>query len=116
MTLEVGCLLAAPLLNLEAIRFAFEKGGIDIPKKILIVDDDHEIRAFMTLGLESAGFEVLCAVDGDEGLFVAKRDKPDLIVLDLTMPRMHGYAVCEAVRADKELAKTKIVVTSGKNY
>lgn len=47
---------------------------------------------------------------------MAKDVKPELIVLDLAMPRMHGYEVCEAVRKDKEISATKIIVTSGKTY
>jgi two-component system alkaline phosphatase synthesis response regulator PhoP len=63
-----------------------------------------------------SGFEVLSAYDGEKGLAAAQASRPDLIVLDLQMPRMHGYEVCQAVRADKEISKTKIVITTGKGY
>ena len=81
-----------------------------------MVDDDEEIVGFVTMGLESAGYEVLSALDGEEGLYLARTSRPDLILLDLAMPRMHGFEVCEAIRSDRDLSGTKIVVTSGKNY
>lgn len=87
-----------------------------MPRRILIVDDDEHIVGFLTLSLKRQGYDVLSAKDGEEGLAAARVNKPDLIILDLAMPRMNGYQVCQAIRADKEIAGTKIVITSGKNY
>ena len=86
------------------------------PQRILVVDDDPDILDFAAMGLRMCGYDVLTAPDGEEGVKVAKEQKPDLIVLDLSMPRMHGYQVCKAVREDPTIAATKIVITSGKSY
>ena len=87
-----------------------------MPKKILVVDDDEHVVGFLNVGLSQAGYNVITAKDGEEGLASARQNRPDLILLDLAMPRMNGYQVCQAVRSDKDLSGTKIVVTSGKNY
>ncbi|MBI4387371.1 MAG: response regulator [Elusimicrobia bacterium] len=84
--------------------------------KILVVEDDPDVSSFLTFGLKHAGYEVFHAQDGEEGLYLTKATRPDLIVLDLHMPRMHGFAVCEALRADPELARIKIIVSTAKNY
>lgn len=85
-------------------------------KRILVVDDDPAMSQFVLLGLENAGYEVCKAEDGEIGLRQAKELKPDLVVLDLAMPKMHGYEVCKAIRSDQALSKLKIIVTSGKSY
>ena len=85
-------------------------------KRILVVDDDGVMSQFVQLRLKEAGFEVIIANDGEEGLQKTKELKPDLIVLDLHMPKMHGYALCKAVRADPAISGMKVVITSGKGY
>ena len=83
---------------------------------ILVVDDDPEIRSFVVEGLLAAGYRVVEAADGQEAIEVAKEHNPSLMVLDLSMPRMHGFQVCLAVRGDPRLRPMKIIVTSGKSY
>ncbi len=61
------------------------------PPRILVVDDEPDLRSVLRFGLEAAGFEVLEASDGEQGLQVACDQLPDLIVLDLMLPRMDGY-------------------------
>lgn len=85
-------------------------------KKILVVDDDPEIVGFVEMTLKEAGYEVFTAENGKEGVKQAKAHRPDLVLLDLAMPVMHGYEVCHALRADEELKTVKIIVTSGKSY
>jgi DNA-binding response OmpR family regulator len=87
-----------------------------MPKRILVVDDDPVMTQLVLLRLQYAGYEVSTAADGEQGLQQAKKVKPDLMVLDLAMPNMHGYEVCKAIRADQALASLKIIVTSGKSY
>lgn len=87
-----------------------------MPRRILVVDDDPVMIQFVVLRLEHAGYEVLTAADGQQGLRQAKELKPDLMVLDLAMPVMHGYEVCKAIRSDQAMAGLKIIVTSGKSY
>lgn len=69
-----------------------------MPAKILIVDDDPDILEAMTTILESRGYQVVTASDGVEGLANLKAEKPDLMVLDLLMPKMDGFAVCKELQ------------------
>lgn len=81
-----------------------------------MVDDDEEIVSFVQMSLKEAGYEVYTAENGKKGLDLIRSNHPDLVLLDLAMPVMHGYEVCQAVRADATLKDVKIVVTSGKSY
>ncbi|MBI4348856.1 MAG: response regulator [Elusimicrobia bacterium] len=85
-------------------------------KKVLVVDDDEEIVSFAEMVLRDAGYEVYTAYNGQAGLELARSARPDLVLLDLAMPIMHGYEVCQAIRADASMNNIKIVVTSGKSY
>ncbi len=69
-----------------------------MPYKILIVDDDPDIREALTLILESKGYKVISAQDGLEGLTTLKAEIPDLMILDLLMPKMDGFAVCKELQ------------------
>ena len=75
---------------------------IDLNKKILIVEDSKSYLFIITETLRDAGFTVVTAPDGEEGLETAKNEKPDLILLDITMPKMDG------VQMSKELKKSNI--------
>ena len=66
--------------------------------KILIVDDDPDILDAITMILESQGYQVVTARDGVEGLANLKAEKPDLMILDLLMPKMDGWAVCKELQ------------------
>jgi DNA-binding response OmpR family regulator len=66
--------------------------------KILIVDDDPDIRDAASIILESAGHEVVTAQDGLEGLELLKAEKPDMMILDLLMPKMDGFSVCRELQ------------------
>lgn len=85
-------------------------------KKVLVVDDDEEIVNFVDMVLRDAGYEVYTAYDGQAGLALVRSVRPDLVLLDLAMPMMHGYEVCQAIRADASMNNIKIVVTTGKSY
>lgn len=67
-------------------------------KKILIVDDDPDILAAIGAVLEARNYEVTTARDGEEGLARLKEEKPDLMILDLLMPRKDGFAVCKELK------------------
>jgi DNA-binding response OmpR family regulator len=69
-----------------------------MPAKILIVDDDPDIRDALTMILESKGYQVVTAQDGLEGLATLKAEMPDLLILDLLMPKMDGFAVCKELQ------------------
>ncbi|MFH2202158.1 MAG: response regulator transcription factor [Elusimicrobiota bacterium] len=81
-------------------------------KTILIVEDNTEFQALLQQIVEDAGYRSLLAVDGAAGLAAAKAEKPDLMLLDIQMPRMSGYEVTQAVRADAAIGRTPIILVS----
>jgi two-component system, OmpR family, alkaline phosphatase synthesis response regulator PhoP len=86
-------------------------------KRILIVDDEVHIRILMeqTLeDLEDVGVELLIACDGAEALEMIQSERPDLVFLDVMMPKMSGFEVCEAVKSDADLKSTYIVILTAK--
>jgi len=74
------------------------------------------LRSFYSHYFVKKGFTVLEADNGLDGLTVAEAEKPDLVLLDLIMPGMHGFAVCKQLRENPALDKTTIVITSSKSY
>jgi len=68
--------------------------------RVLVVEDDQPLVRIMTKSLETNGFEVLTAFDGEEGLRSARDDRPDAIVLDLQLPRVNGVDVCKRLRSE----------------
>jgi DNA-binding response OmpR family regulator len=68
-------------------------------RTILLVDDDHEILESMRMVLESKGFRILAARDGNAGLMIAERENPDLLILDMMMPKKSGFLVLEKLRS-----------------
>jgi len=86
-------------------------------KKILIVDDEVYIRTLMEQALEDLeeeGVEILLAQEGNEGLRFAREQKPDLMFLDIMMPKKNGYEVCEEIKGDPELKNIYIIMLTGK--
>jgi DNA-binding response OmpR family regulator len=86
-------------------------------QKILIVDDEAHIRILMeqTLEeLEDEGVEILIAADGEEALEIIKTDKPGLVFLDVMMPKMNGFEVCQAVKRELKLDDIYIVMLTAK--
>jgi two-component system alkaline phosphatase synthesis response regulator PhoP len=86
-------------------------------KKILIVDDEVHIRALLEQALEDledVGVELLSARDGEEGLQYARDEKPDLMFLDVMMPKKNGYEVCEAIKQDPDLKDIYIILLTAK--
>lgn len=78
-------------------------------KKVLVVDDTVDTRELLHLYLKSAGYTVLLAADGGEGLYRAKADGPDLIITDITMPNLDGYDMILELRATERHADTPII-------
>ncbi len=79
-----------------------------MPGKILVVDDDPDILDAVTMILESRGYQVVTARDGIEGLATLKAENPDLMMLDLMMPKMDGFAVCKELQ-DPRWAKYRSI-------
>lgn len=86
-------------------------------KTILIVDDEAHIRVLMeqTLeDLEDEGVELLIATNGAEALELIRNEKPDLVFLDVMMPKMNGFEVCQAVKSNAEIQDTYIIMLTAK--
>ena len=81
-------------------------------KRILIIDDDQEITESVRLTLESRGYEVFNAVDGNQGLVMTEQKSPDLIILDMMMPKRSGFLVLEKLRRTRRVPIRIIMVTA----
>ena len=83
-----------------------------MPKKakILIVDDDPDILTAIGAVLEARDYEVVTAPDGEEGLVKLRKDKPDLMILDLLMPKMDGFAVCKELKDPRRAKYSNIPI------
>ena len=79
------------------------KQGIVMPKKILIVEDEANIRELLRLYLEREGYAVIEAENGVEGIKMWKSEKPDMLLLDVMMPVMDGWTVCKEIRAESDV-------------
>jgi DNA-binding response OmpR family regulator len=81
-------------------------------KRILLVDDDAEVIEAMRYALEGRGFQVLIARDGNQGLAMAEREDPDLVILDMMMPKRSGFLVLEKLRRTRPVPVRIIMVTA----
>ena len=79
-------------------------------KKILVVDDDAELVELVSFNLKQAGYSIGTAADGVEAIKKARSLAPDLILLDVMMPELDGFAVCEILRRDPAFAQTPIIM------
>ena len=82
------------------------------PKRVLIVDDDAEIVESVKFALETRGYQVLVARDGNQGLAMAEREDPDLVVLDMMMPKRSGFLVLEKLRRTRPVPLRVIMITA----
>jgi two-component system alkaline phosphatase synthesis response regulator PhoP len=80
--------------------------------KILIVEDDRFLRELIARKLRNEGYEVIEAVDGEEGLKRIKEEKPDLVLLDLILPGIDGFEVLESAKKDSEIASIPVIILS----
>ena len=81
--------------------------------KILLVDDSKLQRVVVQRILTKAGYEVILAADGEEGLQAARQNSPDLILLDMMLPRLDGIGVLEALKKDPKMAHIPVIVMTG---
>jgi DNA-binding response OmpR family regulator len=81
-------------------------------KRILLVDDDYEIIESMKMALESRGYQILIARDGNQGLAMAEREDPDLMILDMMMPKRSGFLVLEKLRRSRPVPLRVIMITA----
>lgn len=82
------------------------------PKRILVVDDDPEIIDALRYALQAKGYQVLIARDGNQGLAMAERESPDLIILDMMMPKRSGFLVLEKLRRSHGVPVRVIMITA----
>lgn len=83
-------------------------------RRILVVDDEPSIVRPLMFVLKKNGYDVLTAPNGDEGLRMAKQEKPDLIFLDVMMPKKNGYEVCREIKNDPELQHIYIIILTAR--
>lgn len=95
----------------EKVADAKSKTGITA-KRVLIVDDDGEIIESIRYALEAKGHEVLVARDGNQGLAMAEREDPDLVILDMMMPKRSGFLVLEKLRRTHSAPIRVIMITA----
>lgn len=81
-------------------------------KRILLVDDDYEIVEAMRVALEALGYEILIARDGNQGLAMTERENPDLLILDMMMPKRSGFLVLERIRRTRKVPLRVIMITA----
>jgi DNA-binding response OmpR family regulator len=83
-------------------------------KKILVVDDELDVRTIISARLAMAGFEVLTAGDGQEALDLARTASPDALLLDLMLPKLDGFEVCRTLKSDKAFSNILVIIFSAK--
>lgn len=87
-----------------------------MPATVLVVDDSPTAQRLIRLAVEAGGYRVLTASDGDEAIDVALREGPDLVVLDIILPKKNGFQVCRHLKALPETCGIKVVLLSSKSH
>ena len=84
-------------------------------KKILLIDDEKDMVRLLQIELEKENYSIICAYDGEEGFSKYLDEKPDLIILDVAMPKMSGQYLCKKIRREKKDGQTPILMLTAKN-
>jgi two-component system alkaline phosphatase synthesis response regulator PhoP len=82
--------------------------------KVLVVDDEEYIQHILNFSFSAEGYEVMTAGDGEEAIKKAKSTKPDVIVLDIMMPKMDGYAACKQIKSDPVTKSIPVILLTAK--
>jgi len=82
--------------------------------KIVIAEDEPDIRELIAFTLRFAGYEVITGSNGEEGYELTKKERPNLAMFDVRMPKMTGYDACKKIKADPEIAHTPVIFLSAK--
>ena len=93
---------------------AVEKERVPSKRKILIIEDQAVIVNILRMRLEANHYEVITASDGQEGFEKARNENPDLIILDVMLPKMNGYKVCQLLKADPNYKTIPVIISSGR--
>jgi len=85
-----------------------------VTKKILITEDEEDTLELLSEIFGDLGdYEILCARDGEEALRITRVDDPDIILLDIQLPKLNGYEVCKLMKSDPTMSQTKVLMISG---
>ena len=82
--------------------------------KVLVIDDEEYIQHILNFSFGAEGYDVLTASDGEEGISKAKNERPDIIVMDIMMPKMDGYEACKRIKADPETKDIPVILLTAK--
>lgn len=83
-------------------------------KRILVVDDEKQLVSLVKLHMEMAGYEVLSASDGEKALAISREEKPDLIILDLMLPKIDGWEVCKRLREEGKVGSIPVIMLTAR--
>lgn len=84
-------------------------------KEILVVDDEKEMQEFLSEVLMAEGFQVMLAADGQEALEIVRKRKPDLVLLDIKMPKLDGWATLQLIKSNHETKSIPVIMLTGMN-
>ena len=84
-------------------------------KRILVVEDESDMAALLKTRLDKKGYEAIVASDGKEGFDKAKAEKPDLVILDLMLPKVDGFWICNILKHDKRYSETPIIILTARS-
>ena len=84
-------------------------------KKILIMEDEPDALMMLSMALKSAGYVVFGAPDGEEGLKIFREEKPDMVILDVVMPKMDGWEVLQKIKAGLKSKRVPVIMLTGKS-
>jgi putative nucleotidyltransferase with HDIG domain len=99
-------------VSIESVGPAVETGAAKAKRSILVIDDDRRVLELLQISLTQNGFRVAIASTGEEGLESVRKDTPDLVILDLRLPRKTGFEVCAALKSSKDTAHIPIIMVS----
>jgi two-component system, OmpR family, alkaline phosphatase synthesis response regulator PhoP len=85
-------------------------------KKVLIADDEEDVKAVLQMFLQARGYEVITAFDGLDAMDQVKREKPDVVLLDIMMPLIDGFEVCRKLKADPETQQIPVIMLSAAGH
>ncbi|MCX7391805.1 MAG: response regulator [Planctomycetota bacterium] len=101
-----------PKKTADALQKRSTSSDEKTPRRVLLVDDDAEIIESMRTVLQSKGYDVLIARDGNQGLALAEKENPDLVILDMMMPKRSGFLVLETLRRSRSVPMRIIMITA----
>lgn len=87
-----------------------------MPGKIMVVDDEMHLARILQFTLEHAGYEVVTAFDGKEAIDALEREEPDLVILDLMLPVVDGYKVCNVMKTSERFKETPVIILSARDF